>query len=692
MATKTFYQKAVRASGGRFASLQDGGSIPAASTVFQWNTPGTPTTYAEAAWFYDGTTSGAGATSGASSTAVPDSLSTPGTYFSNFGDTFRSENSLSGEFASGNWTIFTKLTLDAGLTASLRVRLRVWRSADPDGVGATEITSSTQVSDTRIMSGTAINTATITWNAPDFFLANEYLFYQIGIEELATNNTGTPWRYLLASGATTTTNFTASTPVRPVGVVATAQLGTATIPNNPVDVSIVGVSATAALGVVAPSVVPPRDAFQGSAFQNSDFQTDTHVYQTNAGITARAVLGTSGAARGAFQRTAFQNSAYQTTNAIVFGVICDAFQHLAFQRNAFQTAHPPGTSVNVTGVSATAQVGSPVAGQTLDVSVTGFQLVASIYLKNSPFPSNFKYEVGYPIAGLEATAEVGTTTPGTPLILTGVVATTQVGTVVAQYDLSFSLPRGLYDLRPARALFNAPALQIDSSPAASGLVVTAAVGSVVYESSVNSDALEATAALGDLDFTIDSHPAPAGLSVTATLGLIAYKFSYALTGVAATPQVGTVVAHAPAWIAEPSVESSASVGTVSFIIDCNVYPTGLTTTARLGVNDIRIDASVAAAGLASIGQVGTTVEESAYSVLGVQGLAQVGTTSPTDELRGVEGVRAFGQVGAVTTHNDYSVRPTGLSATGFVGAPEFPHLVPPGRGKMVYTRAPRPGH
>lgn len=171
-ATKTFYLVDAAASGSSHASLQDGGVAPTvASTATGWTVGTTAATvYSDMVYAsQQGTgTFGAGVLPGA----------TLGT-----ANCARTQNTYLGEFVSGNWTLELALIATAAQSGTVNCRIRVWRSTDPTGLGATEITTSTQAlaSIANLAVGTAKN-GSVTWAAPAFQLNNEYLFFAIALE------------------------------------------------------------------------------------------------------------------------------------------------------------------------------------------------------------------------------------------------------------------------------------------------------------------------------------------------------------------------------------------------------------------------------------------------------------------------------------------------------------------------------
>jgi hypothetical protein len=100
------------------------------------------------------------------------------------GDCFRTQNPLSGTFIAGVWVfLFTLRAVSAAGGQDGRIRVRVWKSANANGSGATEITSGTSPlsSVTDLAVGVDQNsTGGVT--LPQITLNSEYLFFQVAWE------------------------------------------------------------------------------------------------------------------------------------------------------------------------------------------------------------------------------------------------------------------------------------------------------------------------------------------------------------------------------------------------------------------------------------------------------------------------------------------------------------------------------
>lgn len=180
MAVKTFYFKdAVPTGATLHRSLQDGGTAPtAATTTTGWVAA---TRAAADSCIQTGGTEYS-RTGGNWGTTLQPSAAPSQT----IGDCWRSENTLSGDFANTNWTFnFGFRSVTAAYTGRLKLAVRVWRSANANGTGAVELTGGRVVSaaTTANLSTTADTTLSWTWTPGAVkSLSNEYLFINVGIE------------------------------------------------------------------------------------------------------------------------------------------------------------------------------------------------------------------------------------------------------------------------------------------------------------------------------------------------------------------------------------------------------------------------------------------------------------------------------------------------------------------------------
>lgn len=172
MAAKTWFVTNTLVSNHQQLSETSPGADATTSPQVGWVVGTTaPTVYSE----FDGGTKQANGTF--SATARPDgSINTAG-------DCWRTATTYKGTFASANWTINGVVI---GVTNSGaqdgRMRFRLFRSANADGSGATEITGAAQVGSTVTNLSTTQQNSSVTFNPGSFSVDNEYIFVQVGWE------------------------------------------------------------------------------------------------------------------------------------------------------------------------------------------------------------------------------------------------------------------------------------------------------------------------------------------------------------------------------------------------------------------------------------------------------------------------------------------------------------------------------
>ena len=119
----------------------------------------------------------------------------------------RTTTALKGTFAATSWTIAVVLRSVTAAGGTVRVRMRVYKSANADGTGATELTGSTQVGTTTgALSTTADQTSTVTWSpGTTIFLNNEYLFFALALEVVTAGGSNSSDADLRIGSSTTGT-------------------------------------------------------------------------------------------------------------------------------------------------------------------------------------------------------------------------------------------------------------------------------------------------------------------------------------------------------------------------------------------------------------------------------------------------------------------------------------------------------
>lgn len=172
----TLYFLDSAAPGSNFGQLQVGGSAPStATTATGWtvDTVGA-TNYALMAY-----------ASERLSTTFSGTAQPAGNPDNSLGDCFRSTSTLTGDFATGAWTIAVPvIAVSAAAGQDGRVRVRLWKSSNATGTSPTEITAGAVAGTTvtNLTTGAEQVSTVTTASITGFSMTNEYLFVQIAWE------------------------------------------------------------------------------------------------------------------------------------------------------------------------------------------------------------------------------------------------------------------------------------------------------------------------------------------------------------------------------------------------------------------------------------------------------------------------------------------------------------------------------
>jgi hypothetical protein len=216
--------------------------------------------------------------------------------------------------------------------------------------------------------------------------------------------------------------------------------------------------------------------------------------------------------------------------------------------------------------------------------------------------------------GVTATAALGTptvTTSGTITVnATGVSATTALGTTTQTYSGSVT-ETGL----AATTALGTVSVTSSCSVAETGVSATTALGTTTqtYTASVAETGVAATGQLGTTTQTYSGQVAATGVSTTSALGTVSVTTTAGVTvsptGVAATTALGTVSTTYTASVAETGLAATGQLGTVSVTTTAsvNVSATGVSATSALGTVSATTTASVTvnATGVVATSAVGT---------------------------------------------------------------------------------------
>jgi Concanavalin A-like lectin/glucanases superfamily len=294
VAVKTYYLGS--GQDGNFGALFDGVAQTAASRADGWTVAKIATVNASD---FDAATKQASGTFAAAS-GKPAALIT-----SALANALKTPAALNGSFANTSWA-FTFAVRAGTLSAQAgRIRMRVYRSVNADGSGATEITGATQVGTTStVLSTTADVTTVVTWSpGATINLANEYLFFVLAWE-ITTQAGSNSADVLLRTGSTGPAGSRLVTPdFVPAQTLSIGRVAPATTVRG----ATLSGSGTAnlAIGKVGAGVVSIGPAYDSAPTQTVTAAADwTNLGNASAadGIYATAVYAGSG-----FEQLTFDN-------------------------------------------------------------------------------------------------------------------------------------------------------------------------------------------------------------------------------------------------------------------------------------------------------------------------------------------------------------------------------------------------
>jgi hypothetical protein len=164
-----------------------------------------------------GSANGAHMDAGATVTEANFTSTTPpdGTLDTTTGDGFRTASTYNGSFASANWTVqFALIGVTQAGAADGHIKFRLFRSANADGSGATQITSAQQTCGTITnLSTTQATSSLTTFNPGVFSVTNEHLFFQVAWHRSGAGGMSTTdviFRWGTTATLVTSSTFTAA--------------------------------------------------------------------------------------------------------------------------------------------------------------------------------------------------------------------------------------------------------------------------------------------------------------------------------------------------------------------------------------------------------------------------------------------------------------------------------------------------
>jgi len=256
----------------------------------------------------------------------------------------------------------------------------------------------------------------------------------------------------------------------------------------------------------------------------------------------------------------------------------------------------PPITANVTGVSATSAVGTPLTGVVTPVAVTGVSSVTA---------------VGDEVAQID-----------TSFVVTGLSSTSAVGTAVASGSTAVAFDGWNRTLGWGIGPFGSGAATVG--------LATGEVGTPTFL--INSDVLltgvASTTAVGTSTVTLLSTAQVTGVASTTAVGSPTVDVSATsdVTGQYASGEVGTVTIDFTVRIPVIGVTATGYAGDVTAVVDCSVPLSGVFATGSVGNSLVEINASVSPTGYVATGYVGqvTVTVNAIVNLAGVYATGYVG--------------------------------------------------------------------
>jgi hypothetical protein len=217
-----------------------------------------------------------------------------------------------------------------------------------------------------------------------------------------------------------------------------------------------------------------------------------------------------------------------------------------------------GTTVALTGVSATGSPGSVAPSASLAVS--GNAATGS--------PGSVTAAASLALSGNAATGSPGSVAATLSAALSGNAATTAVGSVADQFSIALSGNAATGAV--GTVVYSA---NTDVTVAASGVAATGSPGTVAPTITVALTGNAATTAVGSVVYTLS--PALTGNAASTAVGSLAQSFGINLTGLVGTGAVGTVIPTSSTLYPDPSdVRLGVSYGPGGIYVGTLVVGTG----------------------------------------------------------------------------------------------------------------------
>lgn len=300
------------------------------------------------------------------------------------------------------------------------------------------------------------------------------------------------------------------------------------------------------------------------------------------------------------------------------------------------------------------------------------------------------------VTGVSATGQVGTVVGKTGAVAapTGVAGTGQVGTLIAKILAQVALTGVSASGQVGAVTVTGAALAAPTGVAGSGSVGTVSAG-VIAQVSVTG--VSASGQSGTVTAKTGAKGTPTGVSATGSVGTVAVTAGVVVTlsgvqasgspgsvtvlsgsvipvtGVQGTGQAGSVSVSAAGSQTVPvtGVAATGTAGTMLAKSGSVATPTGVQAAGAAGAMSTRLGSLVAIVGVSGTGQVGS-VAAGGGLIVPVAGVAAAAAVGNIAAITGVSvlvpGVTALGAAGVLEIAAGVTVQLTGVEADGLVGA------------------------
>jgi len=338
---------------------------------------------------------------------------------------------------------------------------------------------------------------------------------------------------------------------------------------------------------------------------------------------------------------------------------------------------------NVTGVSSTGAIGTVTISDNEDVVTTGVAATGAV--EGFGITGNGKVMIiATGISGVGAVGTTGVEVPGTDAVVTGVAATSGIGTV------TFFITT---DVFPAgQSATGAVGTEVpEGEIIETGVAATGATGVEVPESEITETGVAATGAIGTETINADAVISVTGTSATGDTGVeVGGADATNITGVAGTGVIGTedpqsrpvpsgvyatgniegfgVTGNGNVQISATGVVGATAVGNVGLEEATSIV--NETNNTGWGEQNWGDDVWGGTPEIVAYGDIGTVsidIFVGPNPATGVSSTVNLGTQSEEDEITET-GLAATGNIGNISLFVTTDIFPSGVAATGAIGS------------------------